>query len=110
MPVRGLGSLDRSVGALGALVAIDVSGNNLATLPDALSQIGGLQRLDASRNQIAALPGCVWSCAKLRHLSLAHNAIGPALSELPPAAACAGTHAHCSVCGKRGARHDGSHL
>lgn len=57
------------------LEKLDLSNNQLATLPDSISNLGNLEELKLDHNQMIVLPDAVGKLSKLKALSLRHNQI-----------------------------------
>ena len=75
-----LTTLPESIGQLGNLQELDVTGNQLTALPTNLSQLTRLTALSMARNQLDALPEFLWQLTELRLLNVAENQLS-ALSE-----------------------------
>ncbi len=63
------------IGRLVNLRILDISQNNLSTLPNSILQLSKLTHLDASNNQITELPTNIDRLVKLRHLNLDGNSL-----------------------------------
>jgi Leucine-rich repeat (LRR) protein len=74
-------SIPDVVMSLSSLRALDISHNNVATVPDHFfSSLSALEKLDLSHNRIRTLPPGIRCMTRLRVLTLSHNA---ALNALP---------------------------
>ena len=63
---------------------LDLSDNQLTTLPASLAQFPKLTHLDLSDNQLTTLPASLAQFPKLTHLDLSDNQLSGSLSELGP--------------------------
>ena len=64
------------------LRVLNISGNQIAIIPDFLADLSMLQILVASRNRIATIPICLGKLEHLRVLDLSYNLIGEIPSSL----------------------------
>jgi len=76
---NNLSSLPNSIGGLINLVSLDLSFNRLSFLPDSIGQLTRLELLDLSSNRLSSLPESIGSLINLRTLILRWNR----LSSLP---------------------------
>jgi internalin A len=76
-----LSTLPEVIGQLSQLQELDLSYNQLSTLPEAIGRLSKLQELDLSGNQLSTLPEAIGQLSKLQVLNLSDNQ----LSTLPEA-------------------------
>lgn len=76
-----LSTLPRSIGNLGSLIALNVSSNDLEEFPRDIGKLSKLKRIDASFNRIKFFPCAVWDCTLLEEVNLQENDIRSIPSE-----------------------------
>jgi len=74
-----LTTLPESLGRLSQLTYLDLSGNELTTLPKSLGQLSQLTSLDLSRNELTTLPESLGKLTQLTSLDLLNNPLNPEL-------------------------------
>jgi Leucine-rich repeat (LRR) protein len=75
-----LTSLPESIGQLKNLIYLDLSCNQLTSLPESIGQLKNLTNLDLGNNQLTSAPGFISQLKNLTHLNLTRNQI----TSLPP--------------------------
>jgi len=80
------------------LVELDLSNNHLVELPEGFGQLSHLQRLDLLGNKLTMLPLGFWQLKKLRWLDLKSNNLEP---ELANAAGMCLNEQECKNCAKQ---------
>ena len=85
-------------GLLRHLVGLDLSNNQLKTLPDSFGQLVLLQKLDLYSNQLTSLPLTFWQLKKLTWLDLKGN---PLEAKLAEAAGTCVSPKDCQECASR---------
>ena len=73
--------LQENFGMLNHLLSLDLSSNQLKTLPEAFGKLSLLQKLDLYSNQLTFLPLSFWQLKKLRWLDLKKNPLEDDLKE-----------------------------
>ena len=77
-----LSTLPDSICKLSALIELNISSNDLEELPREIGQLSKLKRVDASSNRLKLFPSALLDCTHMEVLNLKHNSIGIVPSEI----------------------------
>ena len=77
-----LSTLPDSICKLSSLIELNVSSNDLEELPRDIGKLSKLKRVDASSNRLKFFPCALLDCTQMEVLNLEHNSIGCVPSEI----------------------------
>lgn len=77
-----LSTLPDSICKLSALVELNIFSNDLEELPSDIGKLSKLKRVDASSNRLKIFPCALLDCKHMEVLNLEHNSIGSVPSEI----------------------------
>eukprot|EP00002_Diphylleia_rotans_P014756 TRINITY_DN2871_c0_g1_i15.p1 TRINITY_DN2871_c0_g1~~TRINITY_DN2871_c0_g1_i15.p1 ORF type:complete len:922 (-),score=123.03 TRINITY_DN2871_c0_g1_i15:269-3034(-) len=72
---QGLTDIASKIGTLGPCHELDISDNNISTIPDAFSTLTNLQKINISGNKFTSIPDVMFKMTQLKEIDISRNPI-----------------------------------